>query len=35
MINKTNEYKLISTATCGSGKVTMTRTQEVWAKGLK
>lgn len=35
IINKTNEYKLISTATCGSGKVTMTRTQEVWAKGLK
>ncbi|MCD9494799.1 MshP protein [Photobacterium carnosum] len=35
IINKTNEYKLLSTATCGSGKVTMTRTQEVWAKGLK
>jgi MSHA biogenesis protein MshP len=35
MINKTQQYKLISTATCGSGKVTMTRTQEVWAKGLK
>ncbi|SKA27264.1 MshP protein [Photobacterium toruni] len=35
IINKTNEYKLISTATCGSGKVVMTRTQEVWAKGLK
>lgn len=35
IINKTNEYKLTTTATCGSGKVTMTRTQEVWAKGLK
>ncbi|MCD9541533.1 MshP protein [Photobacterium carnosum] len=35
MINKTHEYKLTTTATCGSGKVAMTRTQEVWAKGLK
>ena len=32
--NKILGYKLISTATCGSGKVTMTRTQEVWAKVL-
>jgi MSHA biogenesis protein MshP len=35
MINNTNEYKLTTTATCGSGKVTMIRTEEVWAKGLK
>ncbi|WP_297481590.1 MshP protein [uncultured Photobacterium sp.] len=35
IINKINEYKLLSTVTCGSGKVSMTRTQEVWAKGVK
>ncbi|MEC6883434.1 MshP protein [Photobacterium piscicola] len=32
---KINEFKLESTAVCGSGKVTMTRTQEVWAKEVK
>lgn len=29
------EYKLTSTATCGSKNITMTRTQEVWARGVK
>ncbi|GAD30927.1 conserved hypothetical protein [Photobacterium leiognathi lrivu.4.1] len=29
------EYRLESTATCGSNNVAMTRTQEVWAKGLE
>ncbi|MCG3862833.1 MULTISPECIES: MshP protein [unclassified Photobacterium] len=32
---KTTEFKVESTAVCGSGKITMTRTQEVWAKELK
>ncbi|WP_318412902.1 MshP protein [Photobacterium leiognathi subsp. mandapamensis] len=29
------EYRLESTATCGSNDIAMTRTQEVWAKGLE
>ncbi|WP_305837370.1 MshP protein [Photobacterium leiognathi] len=29
------EYRLESTATCGSNDVAMTRTQEVWAKGVE
>ena len=29
------EYRLESTATCGSNNVAMTRTQEVWAKDIQ
>ncbi|MCQ1057135.1 MshP protein [Photobacterium sp. DNB23_23_1] len=30
-----NKYQLESTATCGSGQFSTTRTQEVWAKDLE
>ncbi|PSU32769.1 MshP protein [Photobacterium lutimaris] len=30
-----NKYQLESTATCGNGQFTTTRTQEVWAKDLE
>ncbi|MGR5064795.1 MshP protein [Photobacterium sp. DNB22_13_2] len=30
-----NKYQLESTATCGSGQFTTTRTQELWAKDLE
>lgn len=32
--NTVTEYHIESTATCGSGAFSMTRTQSVWAKGV-